>query len=54
MINFRLSGVSEAMLKEAYPCGIPDTSFSGTVDLISDDEEEDKKDIKQEIKEELD
>ena len=48
---FRLAGVSEAMLREAYPDGIPDTSFTGTVDLTSDNEDEDIKneeDIKQE------
>ena len=48
---FRLAGVSEAILREAYPDGIPDTSFTGTVDLTSDNEEEDIKsedDIKQE------
>ena len=44
----RLAGVTEKMLKDAYPCGVPNTSYSGTVDLISDDEE----DIKTEIKEE--
>ena len=37
------------MLREAYPGGVPDTAFSGTVDLTSDNEEED---IKTEIKEE--
>ena len=38
------------MLREAYPGGVPDTAFSGTVDLTSDNEEEE--DIKTEIKEE--
>ena len=37
------------MLREAYPTGLPDTSHLGTVDLVSDDEQED---IKTEIKEE--
>ena len=46
----RLSGVTEAMLRQAYPCGVPDTSFSGTVDLVSDEEEDVK--IKTEIKQE--
>ena len=49
MMSFSLAGVTEAMLREAYPGGIPDTVFSGTVDLTSDNEEED---IKTEIKEE--
>ena len=48
--NMRLSGVTEAMLRQAYPCGVPDTSFSGTVDLVSDEEEDVK--IKTEIKQE--
>ena len=47
--KFSLAGVTEAMLREAYPGGVPDTAFSGTVDLTSDNEEED---IKTEIKEE--
>ena len=46
---FSLAGVTEAMLREAYPGGVPDTAFTGTVDLTSDNEEED---IKTEIKEE--
>ena len=40
--------MTEKMLKEAYPCGIPNTSYSGTVDLISDDEDEIKTEIKEE------
>lgn len=47
-MSFRLAGVTEKMLKEAYPCGIPNTSYSGTVDLISDDEDEIKTEIKEE------
>ena len=39
------------MLREAYPGGVPDTAFSGTVDLTSDNEEAEE-DIKTEIKEE--
>ena len=35
-----MSGVDEEMLRDAYPSGIPETTFSGTVDLISDDEED--------------
>jgi len=38
--NLRGAGVDEGMLREAYPDGIPETKFSGTVDLVSDDEEE--------------
>ena len=38
--NLRKSGVDEDMLREAYPNGIPETKFSGTVDLVSDDEED--------------
>lgn len=38
--NLRMSGVDEEMLRDAYPNGIPETKFSGTVDLISDDEED--------------
>ena len=49
IMSFSLAGVTEAMLREAYPGGVPDTAFSGTVDLTSDNEEED---IKTEIKEE--
>ena len=37
------------MLREAYPGGVPDTAFTGTVDLTSDNEEEE---FKTEIKEE--
>ena len=46
--SLRRAGVTEDMLRAAYPTGIPDTSYQGTVDLVSDDEE----DIKTEIKEE--
>ena len=46
--NLRSAGVTEEMLRQAYPAGIPDTSYQGTVDLVSDDE----LDIKTEIKEE--
>jgi len=38
--SMRRAGVDEDMLRDAYPNGIPETKFSGTVDLISDDEEE--------------
>ena len=38
--------MTEEMLKTAYPTGIPDTSYQGTVDLVSDDEEEIKTEIK--------
>ena len=48
--NLRRMGVDEEMLKEAYPEGIPETKFSGTVDLVSDNEE----DVKMEIKKEED
>ena len=46
----RLAGVTEAMLREAYPGGVPDTAFAGTVDLTSDTEEEEE--VKTEVKEE--
>ena len=45
----RLAGVTEAMLREAYPGGVPDTAFAGTVDLTSDTEEDE---VKTEVKEE--
>ena len=42
------------MLEEAYPAGVPEP-VTGTVDLLSDDEEEENvktEDIKEEVKEE--
>lgn len=39
------------MLRAAYPTGVPDTSYQGTVDLVSDDEELEQ-DIKIEVKQE--
>ena len=48
MESLRRAGVTEEMLRAAYPTGIPDTSFQGTVDLVSDDEEEIKTEIKEE------
>ena len=47
--SMRRAGVTEEMLRAAYPAGIPDTSYQGTVDLVSDDEEDI---IKTEIKQE--
>ena len=46
--NLRVAGVTEDMLREAYPTGVPDTSHLGTVDLVSDDEQEIKTEIKDE------
>ena len=40
--------MTEVMLRAAYPTGVPDTSYQGTVDLVSDDEEDVKLEIKQE------
>ena len=49
--NLRIAGVTEEMLRAAYPTGVPDTSYQGTVDLVSDDEELEQ-DIKIEVKQE--
>ena len=50
--NLRIAGVDEDMLRDAYPNGIPETKFSGTVDLISDDDEDIKlEDVKKEEEE---
>ena len=47
--SLRRAGVDEDMIRDAYPDGIPETKFSGTVDLVSDDEDDIKlEDVKKE------